>query len=236
MSSQLSVAELRKLCKQKGIKGYSKLRKAELIKLCMKSKTPKKTKKQTSFSAIKEAMNKMGLKNIESGVIHNIRDMKKDRLKMPKFEAPLADSPKYLKTVKFEKELVDFANGDKSALDRLMKMNPSKHREALEWAVENVEYTNKIKGFQNLGKRMGLKTSGKKPILRVRIISKILNKPYTIVFMKGGMDQTFIRQHSDPLHYYIEENVIDALEILGNKTTNVKKNYYYKKRKSKWDN
>jgi hypothetical protein len=53
--SQITVKELRKICKEKGIKGYSKLKKAELIKLCMSSnpKTPKKPKTPKTRRPIK---------------------------------------------------------------------------------------------------------------------------------------------------------------------------------------
>ena len=42
MSTNLTVPELKELCKEKGIKGYSKLNKPELIKLCLKTKAPAK--------------------------------------------------------------------------------------------------------------------------------------------------------------------------------------------------
>ncbi len=42
MSKKYTVVELKKICKSKGIKGYSKLRKAELMKHCLKSKSPAK--------------------------------------------------------------------------------------------------------------------------------------------------------------------------------------------------
>jgi hypothetical protein len=42
MTSKMTVVELKKLCKQKGIKGYSKLNKAQLIQKCKGSASPKK--------------------------------------------------------------------------------------------------------------------------------------------------------------------------------------------------
>lgn len=46
MSKKYTVKELKKICKEKGIKGYSKLRKAELLKYCLKKQETKKKIKQ----------------------------------------------------------------------------------------------------------------------------------------------------------------------------------------------
>jgi hypothetical protein len=43
MSKNYTVVELKKICKDKGIKGYSKMRKAELMKHCLEKKSIKKT-------------------------------------------------------------------------------------------------------------------------------------------------------------------------------------------------
>ena len=45
MSAKYTVVELRKICKSKGIKGYSKMKKAELLKHCVgeKQQTTKKS-------------------------------------------------------------------------------------------------------------------------------------------------------------------------------------------------
>ncbi len=43
MSKKYTVVELKKICKSKGIKGYSKMKKAELMKHCLKSKSPAKS-------------------------------------------------------------------------------------------------------------------------------------------------------------------------------------------------
>jgi len=42
MSKTYTVAELKKICKEKGIKGYSKMNKSQLMKQCTGSKTPAK--------------------------------------------------------------------------------------------------------------------------------------------------------------------------------------------------
>ena len=42
MSKKITVVELKKICKRKGIKGYSKMKKATLLKHCKKSPSPKK--------------------------------------------------------------------------------------------------------------------------------------------------------------------------------------------------
>ena len=42
---KMTVTELKKICKSKGVKGYSKMKKAELVKVCLKTMSPtKKTK------------------------------------------------------------------------------------------------------------------------------------------------------------------------------------------------
>lgn len=38
MNKKYTVVELRKICKNKGIKGYSKMKKAELMKYCLETK------------------------------------------------------------------------------------------------------------------------------------------------------------------------------------------------------
>jgi len=55
-----TVAELKKMCKSRGIKGYSKLKKKELEKLCQgeAKKSPAKAKKAPAKKAAKKPSNK----------------------------------------------------------------------------------------------------------------------------------------------------------------------------------
>jgi len=101
MSKKYTVAELKKICKEKGIKGYSKLKKAELMKHCLKTKTPikkiqnkkvneKKIRKiLEEYSTIEEPEKKTYKKIISS--------MKKDKDEMIDWEFLLEDSIKKLK-------------------------------------------------------------------------------------------------------------------------------------------
>jgi len=41
-NNNITVVELKKICKEKGIKGYSKMRKSELLKICLKKTSTKK--------------------------------------------------------------------------------------------------------------------------------------------------------------------------------------------------
>ena len=60
-----TVAELKKICKSRGIKGYSKLKKKELEKLCLtseayeKKKSPAKAKKAAKYQEMIEKIYKM---------------------------------------------------------------------------------------------------------------------------------------------------------------------------------
>ena len=56
--SELTVPELKALCKEKGIKGYSKLRKAELIKLCSTNKASRKVTRKASRKVTRKASRK----------------------------------------------------------------------------------------------------------------------------------------------------------------------------------
>lgn len=94
MSKKYTVAELKKICKEKGIKGYGKLKKEQLMKHCLKEKTPakktpvkktpaKKTpvKKSPSVKSIVKKMPK-DLKGIIKGMVKDVEitDEKRETL------------------------------------------------------------------------------------------------------------------------------------------------------------
>ena len=56
-----TVSELKDVCRSEGIKGYSRLRKSELVKLCKKKTKPKPKSKQT-VKEIKKICRDKGIK------------------------------------------------------------------------------------------------------------------------------------------------------------------------------
>jgi hypothetical protein len=134
MSKKYTVVELKKICKSKGIKGYGKMRKAELLKVCLKinkSKTPNKLEKCLEEN---KRLNKL---------------LNKPKPKTPKSKTPKSKTPKkinkdsveyfnnffneYLSDMQFNKELIIELfrrqvkglkmNMDESDLKKILKKN-----------------------------------------------------------------------------------------------------------------
>ena len=90
MSKKLTVVQIKKICKEKGIKGYSKMKKAELEKVCL-GKSP--VKKESVKKTKKTKKTKKGSPSVESLVKTLPKELKgiiKDMAVKPKkYKEPL---------------------------------------------------------------------------------------------------------------------------------------------------
>lgn len=85
--SNLTVDQLKKLCKEKGISGYSKLKKAELVDLCIgKKKSPSQKPKSEPSIVSKEFVGKGAFGNVykitlNNGQVFALKEIQKDKFK-----------------------------------------------------------------------------------------------------------------------------------------------------------
>lgn len=93
MSKNYTVVQLTKICKEKGIKGYSKLNKAQLMKQCLDSKTPVKKTPKSKTPAKKTPLRKTpkskkpAMDDLPSELEGIITGMKKDMEYVEEVEA-----------------------------------------------------------------------------------------------------------------------------------------------------
>ena len=132
MSKKYTVIELRKICKSKGIKGYSKLKKAELMKHCLKSiskkpksisKKPKKiVKKKKSLPKRKKRVLPSFVKRANKRSSHTVLD--KDVLGIITGYAKEDEITKYRrKQIKEAKNKLDKLLKNKRDFDKEIKEN-----------------------------------------------------------------------------------------------------------------
>ncbi len=140
-----TVAELKKICKSKGIKGYSKMKKAELMKHCLKSKSPakKKTPKKkkrvlpkfvTGKSPPKKKVQKKKVQKKKSpGVKSLTRALPKDIRNILKKQVHGVEYLKYKKAYKdlSEGEFWDTLSGDEQLSPKFIEHYKNK----LDWEV-----------------------------------------------------------------------------------------------------
>ena len=143
-SKKYTVVELKKICKSKGIKGYSKMNKAELMKLCLKSKTPARKKRvlpkfvtgkspKVSKKVSKKVPKKKVQKKKSPGVKSITRALPKDIRNIVKEQVRGKEYLKYKKTYKdlSEAEFWDTLSGDEQLSPEFIEQ----YKDKLDWEV-----------------------------------------------------------------------------------------------------
>ncbi len=117
MSRKYTVVELKKICKTKGIKGYSRMKKAELMKHCLK-KTPSPQKKKIvkKKKSPKKRSSPRGV--LDSDVMGIITGFAKEDESMKKRRVILKEASKKLK-----KHIKDKRDFNKEITDNNKKIN-----------------------------------------------------------------------------------------------------------------
>ena len=177
----LTVAEMKKICKKKGIKNYSKLKKAELKKHCLiegdekiqKAKVPKKQVKKQTLAQLKKICKKKGIKGYSKLSRQQLLDRCVNELKM-------SDLPQDLQNIVFDY---------KSQLEKMpkkLKKNPS-FFDILE-IVEPGKYT-----FDTL-----IDAMGKHYVAKGKYVHDIHDKvTYIYPAIKKAMKQGWLKQQKN---------------------------------------